>query len=178
MPALAGFVVGFLLLDERDDATLTALQVTPLSMNRYLGYRLALPLLLSVASAYVVFALMGLVAPSPLGLLPIVLLAALEGPIFALLLAARASNKVQGLALMKGMGIFFLAADCRLVYAGAVAVANRLIPTYWPAKAFWVLESGGNMWPWLIVGWPRCASACAAGRCCAALITGDLSMKV
>ncbi|MEZ4560235.1 MAG: hypothetical protein R2854_27975 [Caldilineaceae bacterium] len=38
-PLLAGFVTGFLLLDERDDHTLTALQVTPLSMNRYLTYR-------------------------------------------------------------------------------------------------------------------------------------------
>ena len=136
VPALAGFVVGFLLLDERDDATLTALQVTPLSMNRYLGYRLALPLLLSVASAYVVFALMGLVAPSPLGLLPIVLLAALEGPIFALLLASWANNKVQGLALMKGMGIFFPGADCGVVCAGAVAVAPRHHPDLLAREGF------------------------------------------
>ena len=42
-PYLAGMVIGFLLLDQRDDDTLTALQVTPLSLNGYLVYRLTVP---------------------------------------------------------------------------------------------------------------------------------------
>jgi fluoroquinolone transport system permease protein len=33
VPYMAGFVIGFLLLDQRDDGTLTALQVTPLSLS-------------------------------------------------------------------------------------------------------------------------------------------------
>lgn len=152
VPALAGFVVGFLLLDERDDDTLIALQVTPLSMNRYLGYRLALPLLISIASAYVVFALMNLAAPSPLGLLPILILAALEAPIFALLLASWANNKVQGLALMKGMGVFFIVPFVAWFVPEPWQWLLGIIPTYWPAKAFWVLQSGGNIWPWLAAG--------------------------
>src|SRR5690606_27817765 len=47
-PYLAGLVIGFLLLDQRDDGTLTALQVTPLSLNGYLLYRLTMPMLLSI----------------------------------------------------------------------------------------------------------------------------------
>jgi fluoroquinolone transport system permease protein len=39
MPALVGMVIGFLLLDQRDDQTLAALQVTPLTLNGYLIYR-------------------------------------------------------------------------------------------------------------------------------------------
>src|SRR5512134_134742 len=40
-PAICGLVVGFLLLDQRDDRTLAALQVTPLPPRAYLAYRLA-----------------------------------------------------------------------------------------------------------------------------------------
>ena len=36
-PGIVGMVVGFLLLDERDERTLSALRVTPLSMRRYLA---------------------------------------------------------------------------------------------------------------------------------------------
>ena len=32
-PMLAGLVIGFLLLDQQDDQTLTAIQVTPLTLN-------------------------------------------------------------------------------------------------------------------------------------------------
>ena len=157
VPPLAGFVVGFLLLDERDDGTLTAMQVTPLPMNFYMFYRIALPLLLSVASAYIVLPLMDIVAVPYGRLWPIVLLAALEGPIFALLLASLASNKVQGLAVMKGMGIFFIAPTVAWFLAEPWQWLIGLIPTYWPVKAFWVLmgqESGlsGSIRPFLGIG--------------------------
>ena len=51
-PSLAGWVVGFLLLDQRDDGTLAALRVTPLTLNGFLLYRLALPMLSTVASSH------------------------------------------------------------------------------------------------------------------------------
>ncbi len=154
---LAGFVVGFLLLDERDDGTLNALMVTPLPMNLYMLYRILLPLLLSIASVYIVLSLMNLVAVPYLHLLPIVLLAALEGPIFALLLASFANNKVQGLAVMKGMGIFFITPFIAWFMAEPWQWAMGLIPTYWPVKAFWVLmgtESSlsNSIWPFLGIG--------------------------
>jgi fluoroquinolone transport system permease protein len=38
-PGMVGMVIGFLLLDERDARTLTALRTTPLSMREYLVYR-------------------------------------------------------------------------------------------------------------------------------------------
>src|SRR5688500_9873024 len=39
-PAICGAVVGFVLLDQRDDRTLTALQVSPVPLSIYLAYRL------------------------------------------------------------------------------------------------------------------------------------------
>ena len=47
---MVGTVVGFLLLDQRDDQTMTALLVTPLSLGDYLRYRMTLPMLVCLYS--------------------------------------------------------------------------------------------------------------------------------
>ena len=59
-PGMVGMVIGFLFLDERDARTLTALRTTPMSMRQYLGYRVALPLLLGTASTLIGYPLTGL----------------------------------------------------------------------------------------------------------------------
>ena len=151
-PPLAGYIIGFLLLDERDDGTLTALQVTPLSMNRYLTYRLAVPVVISVAAIFIVIPLMNLIPVRLQPMLPIALLAGLEGPIFALLLASLAGNKVQGFAVMKGLGMLFLAPFAAWFVSPPWQWLLGLFPTYWPVKAFWVMLDGGSYWPWLAIG--------------------------
>ena len=151
-PLLAGFVTGFLLLDERDDHTLTALQVTPLSMNRYLTYRLLAPVVIAVASTFIVIPLMNLIDVPVLELLPISLVAALGAPIFTLILATLAGNKVQGFAVMKGLGIFFLAPFAAWFVPEPWQWLIGVFPTYWPVKAFWVMLDGGNWWLFVALG--------------------------
>jgi fluoroquinolone transport system permease protein len=62
-PVICGTVIGFLLLDERDDHTLLALRVTPLPPGGYLAWRLSLPMLLSVLTTLITFPLAGLEKP-------------------------------------------------------------------------------------------------------------------
>jgi fluoroquinolone transport system permease protein len=143
LPILTGMVIGFLLLDGRDDRTLTALQVTPLTLNGYLAYRLMMPMLVSVVMTLVVFPLAGLVRVS-LG--PLVLMAlgsAPLAPLFALLLGAFAGNKVEGFALSKASGVLFIPSVLAYFVDPPWQWAFGLIPTYWPAKAFWVQQAGG-----------------------------------
>lgn len=152
-PMLYGVVVGFLLLDQKDDQTLTALRVTPLTAAGYLAYRIAIPMGLSVLMTPVVLALSGF---SELGLgmqLLAGLAAAPLAPAFALFMAAFARNKVQGFALMKAAGIinwppliaWFVESDWQLAFG--------LCPTYWPVKFYWSLEAGDPAaWAWFIVG--------------------------
>ena len=102
-PGMVGMVIGFLFLDERDARTLTALRTTPMSMHLYLGYRIALPLLLGTASTLIGYPLTGL-TPLPLSaLLPIAIVAGVSAPILALVLAIAAPNKVAGFAVVKVM---------------------------------------------------------------------------
>lgn len=144
-PQLSGLLIGFLLLDERDDRTLTALQVTPLSMNTYVGYRLALPMLVSLAATYLVMWMVNVVDVPYAKLLPIALLASIEAPIFGLMLVALAKNKVQGIALMKGLGIFSVAPIAAWFVAEPWQYLLGVVFTYWPAKAFWQMMDGEPM---------------------------------
>jgi fluoroquinolone transport system permease protein len=153
MPILAGMVVGFLLLDQRDDQTLTALQVTPLTANGYLVYRIAMPMLFSVLTTLLVFPIIGLMPVAPLPLVLMALGAALLAPIYALFLASFAENKVQGFALMKGAGVVMLPPTIAYFVHSPWQLAFGLVPTYWPVKAFWALQAGDtNYWLYVLVG--------------------------
>jgi fluoroquinolone transport system permease protein len=140
VPNLIGFVTGFLLLDQRDDRTLVALQVTPLSLNGYLAYRLTMPVLLSLFLTLLVLPLSGLVSLSFPLLFLVALSAAPMAPIFALALAALSQNKVQGFALMKVSGIVLLPPLAAYFIQSNWHLLLGLVPTYWPAQSLWAAQ--------------------------------------
>lgn len=147
IPFLWGMVGGFLLLDERDDRTLTALQITPLPMSHYLLYRLALPSLLSAGSTALLFPLAGLGTLPVLKLVLLAMVAAPLAPLIALLLAALAQNKVQGLALTKASGLLIFPAIAAYFVPPPWHWLLAPVPTYWPTQAFWqALENDALFW--------------------------------
>lgn len=152
-PALFGMVIGFLVLDERDDKTLLALQVTPLPITTYAAYRLGIALVLSVVYLFLLLPLSGLMPLRLLpGLIPVAFCAALFAPLVALFLASFAGNKVEGLALLKGMGFLALIPLAAYFIPSGWQLLAGLIPTYWPVKAYWLLHEGGSYWPYVLAG--------------------------
>jgi len=145
--AICGMVVGFLLLDQRDEQTLRALQVTPLPLWGYVAYRLAAPMLLSVAMTIVALPLSGVVALGPAALLAVALAAAPIAPAVALFLAAFAANKVQGFALQKVMGVFLVVPALAPFLPMPWPVVAACLPTFWPAALLWQTSAGGAT-PW------------------------------
>lgn len=150
---MAGVIVGFLMLDERDDRTLLALQVTPLPLNTYLLYRLSLPVLIGFIVTMLAWPLLNWFPLSFGALVVITLLAALEAPIFALALAIFAENKVAGFALMKASGVVQLAPIIAWFVDTPWQYFFGLVPLYWPAKLFWVAVNGEpGFWIYALVG--------------------------
>lgn len=153
LPLGFGSLAGFVILDERDDDTLTALRVTPASMTGYAGYRISTVILASFLYTLGCISMTGLAPLSLLpGLVPAALLAGLFSPIVALLLATLADNKVEGLALGKAFGIFVLGPLAAYFVNSGWQPLFGILPTYWPAKAFWVAAEGGSYWPYLLAG--------------------------
>lgn len=148
VPFLWGMLIGFLLLDQRDDGTLTALQITPLPMSHYLLYRLGAPAVLSAVTTMVLFPFAGLATLRPLPLVLLALLSAPLAPLVALLLAAFAENKVQGLAMSKASGLLMLPALAAYFLPDPWRWLAAVAPTFWTAEAFWqALENGALFWP-------------------------------
>lgn len=150
-PVIFAVLIGFLLLDEKDDKTLTALQVTPLSLNAYLAYRIIVPVVLTIVMMFILFPLAGLDELPGWQMLLVAIAAAPLSPMFALYLASFAQNKVQGFALMKLSGvILFVPIFAFFVHSGW-ELAFGIIPTYWPMKVYWLLTSGQTSGLWVYV---------------------------
>lgn len=152
-PYLAGLVIGFLLLDQRDDGTLTALQVTPLSLNGYLVYRLTMPMLLSIVMTLVAAPISGVFHMGFVPLLLTAVCAAPFAPIFALALASLAQNKVQGFAITKMAGIILMPPLIAYFVSAPWTIVLGIFPTYWPAMTLWSAQDGDPMfWFYWSVG--------------------------
>jgi fluoroquinolone transport system permease protein len=152
-PALVGMVVGFLLLDQRDDHTLTALRVTPLSLGNYLLYRLAMPIIISFVITLLAFPLAGLTSLGLARLMAAAVVAAPFAPLYALLLAVFAANKVQGFALGKALGFFFIPPIVAYFIESGWQWAFGIVPNYWAARVYWTLLAGGSSaWLAFVIG--------------------------
>ena len=147
VPTIIGFVIGFLLLDQRDDHTLTALRVTPLPLHQYLAYRVAAPFFLSIAMIVVAVPLTGLVVAGVGAVLLAAVCAAPLAPLGALFVASFAQNKVQGFALAKASGVLLWMPILAYFVDSRWQLAFGIVPQYWPAKVFWMFEAGAP-WAW------------------------------
>jgi fluoroquinolone transport system permease protein len=151
-PMVFGALIGFLLLDEKDDRTLTALQVTPLPLSGYVLYRVMVPILLTLGLMFVIFPLANLTPFDLRTILLSAIAAAPMAPMLALFLASIAQNKIQGFALMKLSGVIFIAPVIAYFVPSTWQLAFGIVPTYWPMKVYWLLHAGEtNVWLYVVV---------------------------
>lgn len=148
-PVIVGMIIGFLLLDERDEKTLMALQVTPMPMASYMTYRLALPMLVTVVVMLIAVPLAGLVVVPFWATLLAAIVSAAMAPPFALFFAAFARNKVEGFALGKAIGPLLILPIIGYFVPEPWQWLFGLTPTYWPAKLFWTVAEGGPFLWWV-----------------------------
>jgi fluoroquinolone transport system permease protein len=139
---MSGTVVGFLLLDQRDDQTLLALLVTPLRLADYLRYRLGGLMVWSAVLGAATVPLAGLCETTPIQVGVASLVAAPLAPIYALFLGTFAANKVQGFALAKVVGVVFVPCVAAYFVEGPAQIAFGLVPHYWPLRVFWLFGEG------------------------------------
>ena len=161
---MIGTVIGFLLLDQRDDQTMTALLVTPLSLGDYLRYRMSVLVVLSVAFSCLTIPLAGLTETTIWQVVVSSIVAAPLAPVYALFLGSFAGNKVQGFALAKIMGLVLV--PCIVAYSVTSPWQNLfgLVPHYWPLKVYWLFEEQsagsalvhaaiGLLWQGMVLVW-------------------------
>lgn len=161
---IVGALAAFLIIDEVDAGTLTALRVTPVSLATFFGYRAATAMVLTTLYVIATLSLSGLLEPGLVpSLVPIGLLAGMSAIVTTLLIVAMASNKVQALAAVRALGMVIAGLPLVPWFVDAPwHLAFGVLPPYWAAKAFWVASDHGTWWPYLaggvvlnaVVAWP------------------------
>jgi fluoroquinolone transport system permease protein len=149
-PMLAGAMLGFLLLDHKDEKTLDSIRVTPLSLRSYLIYKSGYTYLLSFfASAFVILGIryfsgdgytflgQNVFKDLPMsGIITYALVSGLFGPTFGLIIATIGKNKIEGFAYLKSMGILVLLPALMMIEAlqDFRQYLLGVIPGFWPVK--------------------------------------------
>lgn len=151
---IVGALAAFLVLDEVDAGTLVALRVTPVSLTTFFAYRAATVVLVTAVYVVATLSFSGMLEPGLLpALIPIGLLAGLSAVVTLLLILAVASNKIQGIAMVRALGMLIAGLPCLPWFIdSAWHLAFGVLPPYWAAKAFWVASGDGTWWPYLLVG--------------------------
>jgi len=150
-PAILGFIVGLLLLDESDERTLQAMSVTPVSIGSYLAFKLTLPVVATTILTLVCIPIAGLI-PFRFGYIAPVLLGALWAPLLALAMATFANNKLQGFVLMRASNVLIFIPMAAWFFDSNWQYAFAVLPSYWPLKAFWLASMGESYALVLVVG--------------------------
>jgi fluoroquinolone transport system permease protein len=151
---VAGALAAFLVLEELDAGTLHALRVTPVPLATFFAYRAATVVAVTAVYVVVTMSFSGVLEPGLVPtLLPIGLLAGLSAVVTLLLIVALASNKIQGIAMVRVLGLLIAGLPCLPWFIdSAWNLAFGVLPPYWAAKAFWVATDDGAWWAYVLVG--------------------------
>jgi len=151
---LAGTVLGLMVLDEKDNRTLIALQVTSVPLRHYMAYRMGLHMAFSLLASLLNVVLLNSFLPHPDwgGMIQVAILGFLPLPVYVLFISSLAQNKVQGLALTKALGPFIILPVIAYFVPEPWQWLFGLVPTYWPAKAYWLLMAGDAFGSVLLAG--------------------------
>jgi fluoroquinolone transport system permease protein len=151
---VVGGLAAFLVLDDIDAGTLTALRVTPVSLMTFLVYRAVTVVVVTTAYVVATMSFSHLLEPGLIpALIPIGMTAGLSAVVTLLLIVAVAGNKIQGIAMVRLLGIVIAGLPCLPWFVdSAWNLAFGLLPPYWAAKAFWVASAHGIWWPYVFVG--------------------------
>lgn len=146
VPIAYGALIGFSILEDRDDNVLTNIKVTPLSMHQFLSFRLiAVYLICVVATIFVIwFSKVGDISMKDIILIS--LLASLEAPISGLLINCFAKNKIEGFAVMKAGGSIIIFPIIALFFGGAKEMFFSFAPGFWSAKVISSIIKGGGLY--------------------------------
>ncbi|ANA97170.1 Fluoroquinolones export permease protein Rv2686c/MT2760 [Mycolicibacterium phlei] len=149
-----GGLAAFLVLDEIDAGTLTALRVTPVPLATFFGYRAATVAAITTIYVVATMSLSGILAPGlTFSLIPIGMLAGMSAVVTLLLIITVANNKIQGLAMLRALGMLIAGLPCLPWFiSSGWNLAFGILPPYWAAKAYWAAGEHDTWWPYLLAG--------------------------
>lgn len=147
-----GFIISFIILDEKDENVLQVIRVLPISPFYFILYRLLFATTFSTLGAFLMINLSGIAYP---GLLNSILLSVqygLTAPFITLIIATFAKNKVEGMAFFKGVDLILLLPMLSFFVAGNIKYIFSIIPAFWTYNLFNASITNGDITYFFIIG--------------------------
>ncbi|HLR36299.1 MAG TPA: ABC transporter permease [Tissierellales bacterium] len=135
VPISFGALIAFSILEDREDNILTSVKVTPLSINQFLSFRFIMVLVLTYITTVFVIWFSNIGNLHIKKILTIAFLASLEAPMYGLLINSLSSNKIEGFAVMKGLGTLIVFPIIALFFVDKKELFFAFAPGFWVTKA-------------------------------------------
>ncbi len=144
-PVIFSFVIGFVLIDEKESKVLQAIRITPLPWQTFLTYRISFAVVVSLFYGFLAIPLMNLSYIPVQYLIPLIILAALETPVYALVMGIWAKNKAEGMAFGKALGLLSELPMVAYFIKSPIKYAFVLLPSFYPVWAFVLLSQKNTL---------------------------------
>ncbi|NJE00886.1 ABC transporter permease [Thermococcus sp. JdF3] len=141
IPMIFGMIPGFMMADEKEEKTVQALQVMPISSEAFLVYRLTWASLVTVAFTVIAPHVLDMEIPWK-GVLALAVLFLLEVWIYGLLITIFAESRMQAITVSKILGwLLILPVAVKLVVlwrdlSTDWSKLTAFLPTYWTYRVF------------------------------------------
>jgi fluoroquinolone transport system permease protein len=157
-PIIFGFVVGFSIMDDRDDHIIDSIITSPLEVFWFIWIKLIMIYIFSFIATIIIFYMTFIGLELSFDIFwRFILIAAVISLVsiqFTLLINAIAKNKIEGFAVVKGMGILAIVPVASLFITDWREYFFGLIPQFWPAKAISANFNELNLvwWVYFLIG--------------------------
>lgn len=132
-----GVVTSFTLLDDQDDNVLLSLKITPISVRLYVLFKLLVGYVFGIISTLLILISADYFAQTRLlDIIFILILAPIQGPILAMLIASISRNKVEGFVIMKLSGLILMVPIAALFLTDWKELLISIFPGFWTARLF------------------------------------------
>ena len=133
--AITGGIIGFSILDDRDDKILYAVDVSPVSLHMFLGFRFAMSFVLTYISCILVMLVANLAEVPPYAMLLVPVSISLFASVSAMFVNFFSTNKVEGFAMMKAAGMIIIFPVVSLFFTDFKEFFFGFEPNFWAVKA-------------------------------------------
>ncbi|MBP1912894.1 ABC transporter permease [Thermococcus stetteri] len=141
IPMIFGMMPGFIMADEKEEKTIQALKVIPISSEAFLAYRLTWASIVTVIITAVAPYILDIEIPQE-GLLALITLFLLEVWVYGLLISTLAESRMQAITVSKVLGwLLMLPPVIKLVVVWRNLPTDwsrftAFLPTYWLYRVF------------------------------------------
>ncbi|WP_276980074.1 hypothetical protein, partial [Flavobacterium filum] len=123
-----GFIISFIILDEKDENVLQVIRVLPISPFYFILYRLLFATTFSTLGSFLMINLSGIAYPGLANSILLSIQYGLTAPFITLIIATFARNKVEGMAFFKGVDLILLLPMLSFFVAGNIRYIFSIIP--------------------------------------------------